>query len=213
VEPRKRRYAEVDFERLARMVGRLLEGIPAVFWVRIEEPEVRKIFVEDGPTLLGLQTRHTRHLMTYRQRSRTTLPVRRGVKSTRQETWNQVVQDVWLTDAIPAPRYDFWLRQRFRTGYEDLDRLLSAEASMLEGFPLRVETVTVSSTRDLEHTRVRLESDRDSVTQKLYLGEAGRRPEIDYARTVTEVTALETTTAAADPERFRPPAAFARREP
>jgi hypothetical protein len=208
VEPRKRRFARVDFDRLARTLGRLLQGIPGVYWVRIEEPEVRKLFEEEAPPLLGLPTRHVRYLMTYRDRSRLTLPARRGVTSTRQETWNHVVEDVWLSAAVAAPRHDFWLRDRWRSGYEDLDRLLAAEASMLQGFPLRVETVAVAATRDLEHTRVRLESDRHSVTQEFYLGDAAPRREIEYTRTVTEVSELESTAAPIDPQRFRPPDGF-----
>jgi len=151
--------------------------------------------------------------MTYRDRSRLTLPARHGVESTRQETWNHVVQDVWTTDAVEAPRHDFWLRDRIRSGYEDLDRLLDAEASMLHGFPLRVETVTVAATRDLDYTRVRLESDRHSVTQQFYLGSAASQRQIDYARTASEVTALESTSEPIDAERFRPPAGFKKTEP
>jgi hypothetical protein len=208
VEPRKRRFARVDFERLAQTLGRLLQGIPGVYWVRIEEPEVRKLFEEEAPPLLGLPTRHVRYLMTYRDRSRLTLPARRGVSSTRQETWNHVVEDVWLTGAVAAPRHDFWLRDRWRSGYEDLDRLLAAEAGMRQGFPLRIERVAVAATRDLEHTRVRLESDRHSVTQEVYLGDAAPRREIEYTRTVTEVSELEPTAEPIDVARFRPPADF-----
>lgn len=210
VEPKKQRYAEIDFERIAQITGRILQGVPALFWVKIEEPRVAKLFEEEGPVLHGLPTRHARYLMTYRERSRLTLPSRRGANSTREETWSQVIQDVWYSLEVAAPSADIWMRDRFRrSGYEDLDRFLAAETSLIEGFPLRVETFKVSASRDLEQTRVRLSRDRSSVSQTFYLGSGFKEREIQYTANRSEVTALETTAEPLAIERFRPPAGFA----
>lgn len=211
VEPKKSRYSEVDFERVARFFGRLMEGVPGLFTVRVEEPQIYRLFEERVPDRFGLPTWHVRYLMTYRQRSRSTLPARGGVQSTKSETWNQVVQDVWFTDAVAAPAPDFWFREQFRSGYPDFDRRMAAETRLIEGFPLRVETVEVSSTRDLERTRVILSGDTTEVTRKLYLGDGVPRGELEYDRRTTEVTAFEITAEPIAPERFRPPEGFAKK--
>jgi hypothetical protein len=213
VEPKKRRYTQLDLARISEIMGRVLQGIPGVFWVKIDEPKIEQLFEEEADPLLGLPTRHVRYLMTYRERSRVTLPSRRGANSTRDATWNQIVQDVWLTDAVAAPAFDFWLRDQLHSGYQDLDRLLEAEKRLLEGFPLRVEAVKVSSTRDLEHTRVRLSRDKTSVSQEFYLGSGKRDAEVEYERTVTEISDLETTDEPLPAERFRPPPGYVKVEP
>lgn len=208
VQTKKRHYVRLDLDRLAAMAGRIAEGIPGVFWIHIEEPQVYRLFEEETEPLLGYPTRHVRYLMTYRSRMRVTLPAKHGAKSTREETWHQVVQDVWLTDAIDAPDASFWLRDRLRTGNADLDGLLAAQNRLTEGFPLRVETTRATSTRDLERTRVRLEGDTTSVSQSFYSGSGVPKQDLDFDKSTTEVVAFELTDGAIDPQRFRPPADF-----
>ena len=213
VEPRKRRYSAVDLEALAQLVGRVMQGIPGVFWQRIDEPRVEKLFEAAGPVVLGHPTRHLRFLMTYRERSRVTLPAKHGATSTREETWNQVVHDVWVTDAVAVPRIDTWMKTRFRTFYPDLDRFLAAEASLDQGFPLRSETVRVAASRDLDRTRVWLSRAGSSIAQQAWIGAGFPAREIEWYSTLTEVTALELTGEPIAGERFQPPAGFSRREP
>lgn len=154
---------------MSALLGTVLRGIPGVFRVAIDEPEVLKVFDREEPAELGLPTRHARYLMTYRERTRTLLPSKHlGVKLHNERTWNHLVQDVWYTDAVPAPSHDVWLRDRVHTGYEGLDRLIAAEKSLLTGFPLRVETFKAAATRDLGSVRARLAGDFSSVTIKFY---------------------------------------------
>jgi hypothetical protein len=150
--------------------------------------------------------------MTYRERTRMTLPARHGATSSREETWNQIVQDLWIADDIAAPSADVWLRERYKSGYPDLDRLLAAEAGMVEGFPLRIETARVAATRDLERTRVHLSRDHDSISQKIWIGNGFPPKDIQWTSSKTEVSALEVTTQPIPAERFQPPAGYTRRE-
>ena len=211
VEPKKQRYSVLDLERIAGLTGRLLRGIPGVIGLEIDEPRVEKLFEEEAAPILGQPTRHARYLMTYRERTRITQPTKNGVESTREETWRQVVQDVWFTHAIVAQSHDFWIRDRFDSGFADLDRLLAAENSLLEGFPLRVETVEVASSRDLSRTRLELSRSGRSVSHEAFLGAGSKKKDVSYTRRVTEVVQLETTPAPLAAERFLPPPGFAQR--
>ncbi|HEX4951811.1 MAG TPA: hypothetical protein VF017_00235 [Thermoanaerobaculia bacterium] len=207
--PKKKHYFEMDLGDVLGMMGRIAGGgIPIVFEVDIEEPRVEKVFEVDAEPLHGLPTRHARFVMSYRNRTRTMLPSRFGVKREQKETWFQVVQDVWFTDTLVEPALERWLRPVERTGNRGRDRLLVAESSQIPGFPLRIETVTTSSTRDLETTRIRLGGLGIRIDKKFYLGEGFRSAEIDVRRRTTEVVFLERITGPISAELFQIPAGY-----
>lgn len=212
VEPKKKRAAEVDLDAMARVAGRLMEGIPGIFWLKIEEPRIEKVFEEEAEPLFGLPVRHARFVMTYEDRSRVTLPAKKGITSTRDKTYHQVVQDVWFTEALAVPGAEFWIRPRFQSGYRDLDRFLAAENRLTRGFPLRIETVEVAATHDLERSRLRLGKSRTSLEQSFYLGSGRlRRGSVEFEKKTVVVTFLEVSDRPIPSERFEVPRGFERR--
>ena len=207
LDVKKQRYSEIDLRALARITGRILKGIPGVFGLEIAAPRVEKLFEVDGPEMLGHATRHARYLLSYEERERLTTPARGGVESTKTESWHQIVQDVWFMREIGVPSHDFWLRDRFRSGYPELDRLLAAENSLLEGFPLRVDSFEARSTRELSHTRVALADAGLVVSQRAFVGDTVKKRDLATSQRSMVVVELETEDAI-PPARFAPPEGY-----
>lgn len=202
IEPRKKRYSDLDPGLLPEL-GRG-ESNPVPESSGIESPLLTKLFEEDVPAMLGHPTRHARYLLTFRSRSGVA-----GGKGAGAMVWNQVVQDVWYTRSVRPAESDFWLRDRFRTGHEELDRLLGAEKSLLDGFPLRVETFHVVSTHELSKgARATLESSHESVSHESFLGGELKKRDLEVSRRATEVVQLESSAPPIDADRFAPPSGF-----
>ena len=208
LDNKKRRYSEVDLKALGRITGRILKEVPGVFGTEIAVPRIEKLFDVDGPEMLGQATRHARYLLSYEERVRTTVPAKDGVEGAKTETWHQIVQDVWFSREIALPSHDFWLRERFRTGFPELDRLLAAEFSKLEGLPVRIESFEVRSTRDLSNSRVTLSSAGHTVSHASFVGDGVRNRDLDSSHRSMSLVELSTDGPAIAPSRFAPPDGF-----
>jgi hypothetical protein len=137
VDPEEKTYAEWDLQAMLGMVGNVMQGMGPLLKIEFSDPKVEKLLDEDGGTVAGLPTRHTRHRTSY------TMKVK--VLGMGNEASVVTEQDIWATDRLQDIALGVWLRSDPpRTGNAQFDKLVAAEADKAKGFPLK--TVTVSTT-------------------------------------------------------------------
>ncbi|HEX5758265.1 MAG TPA: DUF4412 domain-containing protein [Thermoanaerobaculia bacterium] len=138
VNPEEKTYAEWDLQAMLGMAGALTGGgMGPMFKMDFSEPKVEKLLDEDGGTVAGLPTRHTRFRTSY------TVTVKvMGMGNTSDVVTEQ---DLWTTDQLQDVGLGVWLRAAPRSGNEQLDKVIAAEMGKVAGFPLK--SVTVSTTK------------------------------------------------------------------
>ena len=137
VDPEEKTYAEWDLQAMLGMVGSVMQGMGPLLKMEFSDPKVEKLLDEDGGTVVGLPTRHTRYRTSY------TMKIK--VLGMGNEANVVTEQDIWATDKLQDIALGVWLRSDPpRTGNPQFDKLIAAEADKAKGFPLK--TVTVSTT-------------------------------------------------------------------
>jgi len=137
VDPEEKTYAEWDLQAMLGMVGAVMQGMGPLLKMEFSEPKVEKLLDEDGGTVVGLPTRHTRYRTSY------TMKIK--VLGMGNEANVVTEQDIWATDKLQDIALGVWLRSDPpRTGNPQFDKLIASEVDKAKGFPLK--TVTVSTT-------------------------------------------------------------------
>jgi hypothetical protein len=135
VNPEERTFARWDIEAMLRTAGAVLEGMGGLVKIEFSDPQVEKLLDEDGGVVAGLATRHLRYRNAYSMQFR--------VLGMRNASQVESVVDYWVSNALTDAALGVWLRSDPpRTGNEDLDRLIGSEMGKIEGFPLKIVTVT-----------------------------------------------------------------------
>lgn len=137
VDPEEKTYAEWDLQAMLGTAGAVLQGMGPLLKIEFSDPKVEKVSEGDGGSLLGLPTRHVK--------SRTSYSMKIKVLGMGQASNVVSEQEIWATDKLKDVGLGVWLRaDPPRTGNENFDKLVAAQASQVGGFPLK--TVTVSTT-------------------------------------------------------------------
>ncbi len=140
VNPEEKTYAEWSLQGLLGTVGAVMNGLGPLLKIQFSPPKVEKILEEDGGIIAGLPTRH------YKLRTSYTMTVRViGIGNTTDVVSDQ---DVWTTSKLQDVGLGVWLRaEPPRTGNEEFDKLLAAEAVKFQGFPLKMVSVNTSTSK------------------------------------------------------------------
>ena len=138
VNPEEKTYAEWDLQAMLGMAGALTGGaMGSLLKMDFSEPQVQQLADEDGGTVAGHPTRHTKFRTSY------TVTVKvMGMGNTSDVVTEQ---DLWTTDQLQDVGLGVWLRASPRSGNEQLDKLIATEMKKVQGFPLK--SVTVSTTK------------------------------------------------------------------
>jgi hypothetical protein len=172
VNPDEKTYASWDLEGMLGGAGGMMNGVGGLLKIEISDPKVVKGLDEDGGALLGQPTRHLRYRTSY---SMTMKIMGRG------NTNDMVIdQDIWVAPKLQDQALGVWLK-RPRTGNEQIDKLIQAEAGKIQGIPLKSVSVSTSTDKKRGTTQV--------------------------TRTTMEVTQLDTAAAVA-PSSFEIPAGY-----
>lgn len=140
VDPQERTYARLDLQAILSLTGGILQGMGPLLKVEFSDPKVEKLGEEDGGTVAGLPTRHVRYRTSYAMKMR--------VLGMGNESSVVSEQEVWSTGELADPALGVWLRaEPLRTGNEQFDKLIAAEAVKVQGFPLKMVTTTTSTPR------------------------------------------------------------------
>lgn len=138
VDPEERTYARLDLQAMLSVTGGILQGMGPLLKVEFTDPKVEKLAEGDGGTVVGLPTRHVRYRTSYTMKMR--------VLGMGNESSVVSEQDVWSTGELQDPALGVWLRaEPMRTGNEQFDKLIAAEAVKVQGFPLKMVTTTTST--------------------------------------------------------------------
>jgi Domain of unknown function (DUF4412) len=146
VNPEEKTYAEWSLQGLLGTVGAVMNGLGPLLKIQFSPPKVEKILEEDGGMVAGLPTRH------YKLRTSYTMTVRViGIGNTTDVVSDQ---DVWTTTKLQDVGLGVWLRaEPPRTGNQEFDKLLAAEAVKFEGFPLKMVSVNTSTSKKGNRTQ------------------------------------------------------------
>jgi hypothetical protein len=156
VNPEEKTYAVWDLNAMLGAVGTVMNGMGPLLKIQFSEPKVEKIADEDGGTVAGVPAHHTKYRTSYT----TTVKVLGMGRS------SAVVseQDFWTSTKLVDPGMGVWLRAGPpRTGNADFDRLLTAEKYKLQGYPLKMVTVTTNT--DSKNGRATTSRSTMEVTQ------------------------------------------------
>lgn len=130
VNPAERSYSKWDMQAMMTLAG----GAMQMMKMEFTDMKVEKLLDEPGETICGFPTRHCK--------IRTSYSMSMNFMGMKQASHVVQEQDVWSTAKLDAAGFAVWLKAtQFKTGSEDLDKLISAETSKLQGFPLKTEMV------------------------------------------------------------------------
>lgn len=156
VDPEEKTYAEWNLQAMLGLVGSVMQGMGPLLKIEFSDPKVEKLLEEDGGTVAGLPTRHYRYRTSYLMKMR--------VLGMANEANVVTEQDIWATDRLQDVGLGVWLRSDPpRTGNEQFDKLIAAEAGKTQGFPLK--TVTVSTTTQKKGNKQTVTRSTMEVTQ------------------------------------------------
>ncbi len=144
VTPNTKTYTKYDVQSMMAGMGGIVQGMRGMMKVSFEAPRVEKLLEENGGVIAGVPTRHYRYRTSYTVSMHIT-----GAK----KVSTIIEEDIWTTDKLVDPALKVWLKQEPpATGDEQVDKMIRAEMSKVEGFPLKRVTVTRTSDADGEHT-------------------------------------------------------------
>jgi len=156
VDPEEKTYAEWNLQAMLGLVGSVMQGMGPLLKIEFSDPKVEKLLEEDGGTVSGLPTRHYRYRTSYLMKMR--------VLGMANDANVVTEQDIWATDRLQDVGLGIWLRSDPpRTGNEQFDKLIAAEAGKTKGFPLK--TVTVSTTTQKKNNKQTVTRSTMEVTQ------------------------------------------------
>ncbi|HEX3131742.1 MAG TPA: DUF4412 domain-containing protein [Thermoanaerobaculia bacterium] len=156
VDPEEKTYAEWNLQAMLGLVGSVMQGMGPLLKIEFSDPKVEKLLEEAGGTVAGLPTRHYKYRTSYLMKMR--------VLGMANEANVVTEQDIWSTDRLQDVALGIWLRSDPpRTGNEQFDKLIAAEAGKTQGFPLK--TVTVSTTTQKKNNKQTVTRSTMEVTQ------------------------------------------------
>lgn len=139
VKPSDKTYMKWDVEAMMGMAGAAMKKMGGFMQMDFSDPKIEKLADEAGEPILGYPTRHYKFRTTF-----TTTMTMMGHASS---TTTVKDEDVWTTSKITDAGMGAWLRKAPPSmGNEQLDKLIKAEMSKIEGFPLR--QIMVNTTTD-----------------------------------------------------------------
>ncbi len=160
VDPKEKSYWKFDLEGMGQFAG----GAMKMMNMKFSNPKVEKLLEEPGPVIAGMPTVHFKFRTSYGMEM-SFMGMHRA---------SNIVQDqeIWAAPKLVEAALGIWLHKAPKFGNEDLDKLVQAEMSKVQGFPLK--TVTVQTTTDqggksqtttttMEVTTLRTESVPDST--------------------------------------------------
>lgn len=140
VDPEEKTYAEWDPAAMLAGAGAMLNSVGPLVKFEFSDPKVEKLAEEAGPAIAGQPTRH------YKYRTSYTMKIK--VFGMGNETAVVSEEDIWATDALSDAALGTWLRaDGLKTGNEQLDKLISSGRGKIQGFPLKMVTVSTSTNK------------------------------------------------------------------
>jgi hypothetical protein len=139
VNPKEKSYMKWDIDKLAGMAGSIVQMAGGMINMTVTNHKNEKLVDEKGPTMLGIPTRHYKF--------RTSYGMEMAVMGFKQKSDIATEQEIWAGQGLADDAMMLWKRiTSFKTGIEDIDKLIAGEADKVKGFPLK--TIVKSTTKD-----------------------------------------------------------------
>lgn len=139
VNPKEKTYMEWDVDKLAGMANSIMQNSGGMLNMTVTNHKSEKLLDEKGPKLLGYPTRHYKFSTSY--------SMEMSVMGFKQKSDVETEQEIWAGQKLGDDAFSLWNRiTSFKTGLEDVDKLIAAETGKVKGFPLK--TVVISRTTD-----------------------------------------------------------------
>lgn len=141
VDPEEKTYAEFDLEKLMTTMGQMMDMMGGMMKFEITDVASEKLAEEAGGSMLGHPTTHYRFESGYNMKMK--------IMGMGQEQRIDMLQDVWVTDALDARGLGVWLRpdRALKTGNEEFDKLIDSQFRDMKGFPLKSVVVTTTTNK------------------------------------------------------------------
>ena len=136
VNPDEKTIAEINLDQMFAMAGSIMEAAGGL--VQMEFTDFANEKLEEGPgePILGYETTHYKFHTGYTMRV--------GVFGMNRESRSETDTEFWCTDEIDMAGFRAWLRpDRFRTGNEEMDEMISQQYAQIDCLPLRTITTTM----------------------------------------------------------------------
>jgi len=135
VNPGEKAYSQWDLDAMMGMAG----GVMGMMNMQIKDQKSEKLLEESGPKMHGLPTTH------YKFRTAYTMEI--NFMGMKQSTTTMNDEELWTTTALKDDAFTFAaMRKGMKSGNAELDKLIAAQLSKAQGFPLKV--ITKNTTKD-----------------------------------------------------------------
>lgn len=138
VNPEEKTYAKWDMDAMLGMAGGMMKMARGMMNLSFSDPKVEQLGDEPGPTMLGMPTTHYTYRTSYTM-SMKFFGMNRATKVVRDEQF-------WTTPKLAEEVLGTWMKRKYRTGDEQLDKLIDTEMQKVHGIPLK--SVIVSTNTD-----------------------------------------------------------------
>jgi hypothetical protein len=156
VNPKDKTYMKWDMESMMGFLG----GAMTMMHFKYEDPKVEKLSEEPDGMVAGIPTVHYKYRTSYTV-SMSMLMIHKTMHTVKEE-------DIWAAPKLAEAALGIWLRKTPpKTGNEELDNMMRAEMGKIQGFPLKIRTVstqtdekgkTETTTTQMEVTELEMQS-------------------------------------------------------
>lgn len=158
-------YMVLEMDKLLKSLQPLRETTKGMVTISIDNPKVMRKRGDNDQVILGYKTQH------YIIDSAYTMTTKALFFKMQQKI--HAIKDIWVTKDLSYPVMDFFQAQNFKTGFDDLDRLVAQEMKGIQGFILRSKTLqtvtykgkTTQNTHTFEITGIKKKSFKKSYFQ------------------------------------------------
>jgi hypothetical protein len=138
LDTKKKSYYELSLEDTLNALGSVMNGLGGMFKMSITNPVVKVTEAGDGGAIEGYPTKKYVIDSSY--------DMLMSVMGMKNEMNVVSKTESWNTDKLDREAMSFVQQKGFKTGVEDLDKLIAAESTAIKGFPLKqVRTQTSTS--------------------------------------------------------------------
>lgn len=131
VNPKDKTYMKWDMEGMMKLAGGAMK-------MQVTDPKVEKLGQEPDGIVAGLPTIHYRY--------RTSYTMSMSFMGMTQSTKTKIEDEVWTAPKLVEAALGLWLRKTPpNLGNEDLTKLIKAQMSTMEGFPLKKRSVRTTT--------------------------------------------------------------------
>lgn len=138
VNPAEETIAEINLNEMFAIAGSIMEATGGLVQMQFSDFANEKLEEAPGEPILGYET------MRYKFHTGYTMSV--SVFGINRESRTTTDTEFWCTDEIDMAGFRAWLRpDRFRTGNEEIDEMISQQYGQIDCLPLRTNTTTMMS--------------------------------------------------------------------